>query len=64
MIGREFQISVRKKLRDRMNDLADTVSTGGVGSWDEYRHLVGQIEGLAFAERIFLDEIEESEKRD
>lgn len=49
---------LRKKLRDRLNDLADVVAGGGASDWAEYRHIVGQITGLAVAERDLLDLME------
>lgn len=49
-----FVAVLRSKLRQRMNDLADTVVTGRL-SIEEYRLLCGQIEGLALAEREMLD---------
>ena len=45
-----------------MNDYADTVSTGGATDFPHYRHLVGVIEGLALAERTFLDIIDAAKK--
>ena len=46
---------LRSKLRERMNDLADTVAGGGVKDFGDYRNLCGQIHGLAVAEREILD---------
>jgi hypothetical protein len=46
---------LRKKLRERMNDLADTVAGGGAKDFGDYRNLCGQIHGLAVAEREILD---------
>lgn len=53
---------VRQKLRERMNDLADEVATGGCASFDEYKTLCGQIQGLAYAEREILDLAEQMER--
>lgn len=55
---------LRKKIRDRMNDIADAVSTGSCNSYDEYQRLCGVIEGLAHAERDLLDLKETMEKND
>jgi len=55
---------LRKKIRDRMNDIADAVSTGSCSSYDEYQRLCGVIEGLAHAERDLLDLKETMEKND
>jgi hypothetical protein len=46
---------LRRRLRDLMNDYADTVSTGGAQDFAEYKRLCGVIEGLALAERELLD---------
>ena len=46
---------LRSKLRERMNDLADTVAGGGAKDFGDYRNLCGQIHGLAVAEREILD---------
>ena len=52
----------KKDLRKIMNDYADTVSTGGAQDYSQYRHLVGVIEGLAMAERAFLDLVDAANK--
>ncbi len=54
--------AVREKLRKQMNDVADALATGGASDYAQYQNLVGQVTGLAFAERILLD-IEESMDR-
>lgn len=46
---------LRKKLRERMNDLADTIAGGGAKDFGDYRNLCGQVHGLAVAEREILD---------
>jgi len=46
---------LRKKLRERMNALADDVSTGRCTDFGMYQKLCGVIEGLAYAERDLLD---------
>ena len=45
---------LQKTLRRLMNDLTDTVALGVEKSFEEYNRLVGQIEGLAIAERELL----------
>jgi hypothetical protein len=55
---------LRKKLRDRMNDIADAVSTGQCASFEEYQRSCGVIEGLAHAERDLLDLKEAMENND
>jgi hypothetical protein len=55
---------LRKKFRDRMNDIADAVSTGTCRTYEEYQRLCGVIEGLAHAERDLLDLKETMERND
>ena len=44
----------RKQLRTLMNELTDSVALGSAQSYDAYQRMVGQIEGLAIAEREIL----------
>jgi hypothetical protein len=53
---------LRKKFRERMNDVADNVSTGKCADFGEYQKLCGVIEGLAYAERDLFDLAETMEK--
>lgn len=46
---------IRKKIREDLNDLADSMATGGASDYAMYRHMVGKVEGLAQAERHILD---------
>lgn len=46
---------IRKKIREDLNDLADSMATGGAADYAIYRHMVGKVEGLAQAERHILD---------
>lgn len=55
---------VREKLRERMNDIADTVAGGGAKDFGEYRNLCGVIHGLALAEREILDLLHAMEQND
>jgi hypothetical protein len=48
----------QQKLRERMNDLADSISTGSAKDFCEYQNMVGTIKGLALAERELLDLVE------
>jgi len=52
----------KKEVRRIMNDYADNVSTGSAQDFPQYRHLVGVIEGLAIAERAFLDLVDAANK--
>ena len=54
----------KKTLRRLMNDLTDTVALGGAKNFEEYNRLVGQIEGLAIAERELLTLLNSAEKED
>jgi len=54
--------SYRKILRELMNERADDLAMGGAASFDEYRMMVGVIEGLAVAERELLDLMEKQRK--
>lgn len=55
---------LRKKIRERMNDIADAMSTGGCRSYEEYQRLCGVIEGLAHTERDLLDLKQSMEQMD
>ena len=46
---------LRKVLRNKMNEIADNISTGGAVDFPEYKRMCGSIEGLAMAERELLD---------
>jgi hypothetical protein len=61
-IGDTLIEKFRSRLRDLMNDRADNVATGSCTDFDEYKHQTGVIEGLALAEREFLDIVEELER--
>ena len=61
-IGSSLIDKFKSKLRDLMNDKADNIATGRCTDFDEYKHQTGVIEGLALAEREFLDIIEELER--
>ena len=46
---------VKKKLREQMNEIADSVSLGSAKNMEDYRKMCGIIEGLAWAEREIID---------
>ena len=52
----------RKALRDIMNNKTDDLAVGSAQDFADYRHRVGVIEGLALAEREFLDIMERIER--
>ena len=62
MISKDMDIALRKKLREQMNEWADVVATGACKSIEDYRFITGQIAGIAYAERIYLDLVELKEK--
>ena len=47
--------AVLVKIRERMNLISDTMIEGGCEDFPAYRGFVGNIAGLAEAERIILD---------
>lgn len=46
---------IRKGIRDRMNDIADSIASGACKDIEDYRRMCGVIEGLAYVERDILD---------
>lgn len=46
---------IKKKIRDRLNDMADELANGGAQDFSQYKHMTGVIYGLALAERDILD---------
>ena len=42
-------------VRKYMNDITDSIATGSAKTFDQYQRQVGQIEGLAIAERELLN---------
>jgi len=44
-----------KKVRENQSSISDSVSSGGAQDFGQYQRMVGQIEGIAFAEREILD---------
>jgi len=52
----------RKALRDIMNNKTDDLAVGSAQDFADYRYRVGIIEGLALAEREFLDIMERIER--
>ena len=45
---------LRNQLRVLMNDLTDSIALGSAQNFEQYQRMVGQIEGLAIAERELL----------
>lgn len=46
---------IKKKIRERLNDLADLLADGGASDYSEYKYLTGQIYGIALIERDIID---------
>jgi hypothetical protein len=44
-----------KKVRETQTSISDSVSNGGAQDFGQYQRMVGQIEGIALAEREILD---------
>ena len=59
-----FASTLRKQLRDQMNNYADDLATGQCQNFDQYQKLCGVISGLAIAEGLLLDLLEKVEKSD
>lgn len=54
MIEMQIAGTLRKKIRDDMNNYADDLANGVCKSFDEYQKLCGVIRGLALAEEHLL----------
>lgn len=58
-----FEVLIRRKLREHLNNRADDIALGGAQDYSDYRYRVGVIEGLALAEREIIDLIDAAKKR-
>jgi|TARA_X000001382_G_scaffold128052_2_gene116906 hypothetical protein len=54
MDSEQIAEEMRKTIRRIMNELTDNVALGNAQSFDQYQRMVGQIEGLAIAEREII----------
>jgi hypothetical protein len=61
-VAKSWSEAYKETLRSVMNDKADDIATGSAQDFADYKHMVGVIEGLALAEREFLDIIERIER--
>jgi hypothetical protein len=61
-VAKSWSEAYKETLRSVMNDKADDIATGSAQDFPDYRYRVGVIEGLALAEREFLDIIERIER--
>ena len=59
-----FTEHFRKQLRQYMNELTDSVALGNAKNFEEYQRFVGQIEGLAIAERELLNLVKAQDQED
>ena len=59
-----FTDHFRKQLRQYMNELTDSVALGNAKNFEEYQRFVGQIEGLAIAERELLNLVKTQDQED
>ena len=59
-----FTEHFRKQLRQYMNELTDSVALGNAKNFEEYQRFVGQIEGLAIAERELLNLVKTKDQED
>jgi hypothetical protein len=57
-----FSEATRKVIRQYMNELTDNIALGSAKNFEEYQRLVGQIEGLAIAEREILNLVSKQDK--
>ena len=59
-----FTEQFRIQLRQYMNELTDSVALGNAKNFEEYQRFVGQIEGLAIAERELLNLVKTQDQED
>lgn len=56
--------AIRKKIREKLNEIADELALGAAKDYSEYKYLTGVVSGLAMIERDVLDMIERTEQDD
>jgi len=49
----QFISQYNKILTDRMDDISQSITSGGVTDWEDYKARVGEIQGIAYS----LDEL-------
>jgi len=54
---------IKKKIRQKLNEIADDLATGAAKDFSEYRYFTGLVAGLAWVERDILD-LEENQNKD
>ena len=45
----QFISQYNKILTDRMDDISQSISSGSVSNWEDYKARVGEIQGVAYA---------------
>lgn len=50
-----FVEHLRKRIREETASVTDVLATGGVKSFDEYRHMTGILHGLTLVDREIND---------
>lgn len=51
----DYLTYLKSSIRNQMNEIADAMALGTCSSMDQYKQMVGMIEGLAWVEREILD---------
>jgi len=57
----QFSQSLYKVLRNRENDLRDQLANGAVQNFEQYRSVVGELQGVTFATEEIKALLEKSE---
>jgi hypothetical protein len=60
----QFAEAVQREIRKDMNTKTDYMASGFCKSFEEYKHLCGEIRGLATAEEHLLDLAKKDEQAD
>ena len=59
-----FAETLRKRIREDLNNYADDMAGGACKSFEEYQKLCGMIQGLAQAEAYLIDLVNKVEESD
>lgn len=62
--SRDFATALRALLRKDMNNYADDLANGACKNFEEYKHLCGVIQGLAYAEAHLLSLLQRAQADD
>jgi len=60
----DFAKHVYKKLQEREQELASALAAGVPKDWEAYKHIVGEIQGLSFAQDEIRTLLENSSYHD